>query len=299
MENALVPYMTAGIAVLGAGAIAVTPIAPALPDIQIPSVQLTGTISDLLDDIGIGGFSSALDVYPNLIGTAFDNVTDIGAEWLAHPFPILGAVLSNQVETLLGIAGHPSEIFAVPAGMVENLGHVVGRLGGFVGGTGFQDMMLGPLASAWESLGLGGGIAPTSLADVVALPSTFLNAFLNGGDHGWPGLLTSATSAMGAPGVIDGLLNFVPQNVAEALSGGGLPGLDDVFSGLSGLPDALANGTLGSLDFSSFVAGLQAVPGHLLDGIQHLGTNIGDLLGNLPLVGDAFNWLIAAIMAVF
>lgn len=295
MENALRPYMTAGIAVLGAGAIAVTPVAPTLPDIQMPSVQLTGTISDLLDDIGVGGLSGVPDVYVNLVDTAFNNVSDIGAEWLAHPFPVLGAILNNQIETLSGIVASPSQIFDAPADMVENFGNIVGALGG----TNFEDMLLGPLASAWESLGFGNGTAPASLADVVALPGTFINAFFYGGGDNWPGLLTSVTNATGAPGLIDGLLNYLPQRVAEALSGGGLPGLDGIFTGLSGLPDALANGTLGSLDFSSFVAGLEAVPGHLLEGIQGLGTNIGELLSNLPLVGDGFAWLIGAIMAMF
>src|SRR5690625_1307293 len=84
MDNALRPYLTAGIAVLGAGAIAVTPVAPTLPEVQIPAIQLTATppLTDWVD----------------IFGTSFNNLVNIGEAWVDAPFPLIQQFVANQFD---------------------------------------------------------------------------------------------------------------------------------------------------------------------------------------------------------
>ncbi len=50
MQYALRPYATAGVALVGASIIAVTPVAAPLPELQARSVKLVDAWSDLLTD---------------------------------------------------------------------------------------------------------------------------------------------------------------------------------------------------------------------------------------------------------
>ncbi|HYB35763.1 MAG TPA: hypothetical protein VEF72_08300, partial [Mycobacterium sp.] len=61
MQLALRPVISAGVALTAASMIAVTPVAPPLPDIQVPAVQLTAA-TDLLGDVPgiLGGLESAV-----------------------------------------------------------------------------------------------------------------------------------------------------------------------------------------------------------------------------------------------
>src|SRR5690625_4497002 len=83
MDNALRPYLTAGIAVLGAGAIAVTPVAPTLPEVQIPAIQLTA--------------APPLTDWVDIFGTSFNNLVNIGEAWVDAPFPLIQQFVANQL----------------------------------------------------------------------------------------------------------------------------------------------------------------------------------------------------------
>ena len=63
MQQILRSYATAGVALLGAGMIAVTPLELRSPDAQLRSIQLAG-VSDLLGDVenALGGLAGNLDL---------------------------------------------------------------------------------------------------------------------------------------------------------------------------------------------------------------------------------------------
>jgi hypothetical protein len=77
MQQALRPYAAAGIAILGTGSLmALTPVAPALPDVHVPAIQLTsdsgllGDFSSLFGDVtgGTSGIGGLGDLAGNLTG---------------------------------------------------------------------------------------------------------------------------------------------------------------------------------------------------------------------------------------
>jgi hypothetical protein len=80
MQQALRPYAVAGIAILGTGSLmAFSPVAPPLPDVQVPAIQLTsdsgllGNFSSLFDGVtggtsGIGGLGDLAGDLTGLLG---------------------------------------------------------------------------------------------------------------------------------------------------------------------------------------------------------------------------------------
>jgi hypothetical protein len=80
MQQALRPYAVAGIAILGTGSfMAFTPVAPSLPDVHVPAIQLTsesgllGDFSSLFGDVtggtsGIGGLGDLAGDLTGLLG---------------------------------------------------------------------------------------------------------------------------------------------------------------------------------------------------------------------------------------
>lgn len=85
MTLALRPYVTAGVALVGAGIIAVTPVAAPPPTIQAHSIQLSAAIDNPVDV-----FAPVFDKARTVIETNIQNE-------LANPFPIANAVLSRAL----------------------------------------------------------------------------------------------------------------------------------------------------------------------------------------------------------
>jgi hypothetical protein len=109
MELSLRPYVSVGVAVAGAGLIAVVPLgAPAL-DIQTRAVQLA-SVEDVAADIAGAAtaltadqefpVSSLADVFTN----TFANLENIGPELAQDPTPILSAIGANQLDYLSDFA---------------------------------------------------------------------------------------------------------------------------------------------------------------------------------------------------
>ncbi|MGV0741138.1 hypothetical protein [Mycolicibacterium sp. XJ870] len=93
--------LTAGIALAGAGMIAVSPISPvtsplsdvvATPHVSSASVELTALTAMLEDPALTDPVTGWLGVF----GTAFDNVKQIGNDMSANPMPVLNQVIANQ-----------------------------------------------------------------------------------------------------------------------------------------------------------------------------------------------------------
>ena len=80
-------FVVGGIAALGAGVIAVNPIAtsPALIEAQHRAVQLVADAT-----------ASPLDVYGELFNNTITNISTLGGQLAANPFPVLSTIAANQ-----------------------------------------------------------------------------------------------------------------------------------------------------------------------------------------------------------
>lgn len=100
MQLALRPYASVGVALAGAGLIAITPVA-APPDIQARAVRLSASGSGLdFGDLG-GLFSVAGQDYPiatpaQLVTDTVTNLEGLQAQFAADPAPILEQIIVNQ-----------------------------------------------------------------------------------------------------------------------------------------------------------------------------------------------------------
>ena len=83
MHTALRPYMTTGVALVGASVIAVTPISPPPAEIHMPAPRVSSASVEL---------TAAFDpitAYTQLFTNTFNNLVGLGGEVLADPAPIL------------------------------------------------------------------------------------------------------------------------------------------------------------------------------------------------------------------
>jgi hypothetical protein len=87
-------YLTAGVALAGASAIAITPISPitaAAPD-ALMSRAAVSTAS-----VQLSAFSNPFTPYVDLVGNTIGNVGYMANSWFSQPFPLLSQVASNQL----------------------------------------------------------------------------------------------------------------------------------------------------------------------------------------------------------
>ena len=125
MESKLRPYATAGIALVGASVIAITPIAPPpLPDIRVasPAVQLSASIDPITP-------------WLNVFNTAEVNFADLANTWLEAPAPVLQQIIANQ----LGYLRELPDFETIVGQVAENLEAVAQTLVGPGVGTGSLD----------------------------------------------------------------------------------------------------------------------------------------------------------------
>lgn len=69
MQLAARPYVTVGVALAAAGIISVTPVAPPLPDVQVPDIELT-SLTDTLSAIGADLGANTLSFSPSDLAAA-------------------------------------------------------------------------------------------------------------------------------------------------------------------------------------------------------------------------------------
>ncbi|OBC05097.1 hypothetical protein A5784_11675 [Mycobacterium sp. 852013-50091_SCH5140682] len=94
-SNSARSYLAAGVALVGAGAIAVSPVAPPLPDVHVPAVSTAS--------VNLSAAVDPFEAYVQLITNTVNNVgTLIGTE-IADPFPILQQIVANQITSGQGV----------------------------------------------------------------------------------------------------------------------------------------------------------------------------------------------------
>ncbi|MGV0627590.1 hypothetical protein [Mycolicibacter minnesotensis] len=261
------PYLTAGIAVAGAGIIAVAPIAPVLPatspapltSAQLHTVQLANAWSDL--------FTNTTDNLASINANAdWAGMFQVFTAMFTNPLGVLGAVTSVTPDVTTDLTSLPVSVSVqLPPALellIANLASQAATL------NAFNDVLgdLGNPATAGNAL-LNG-------------PAVILDAYLNGQQN------LSLLGGMITIPVFNGIL--APQqdlqielNLAGLLDALGLSNLD--LSNLN-VADLLEQLGLGDLTLGGLLGEL-GLGGQGLGDLLGLGSNITDLGGLLGFLG--------------
>jgi hypothetical protein len=97
MHIAVRPYAAAGVALLSAGVIAVSPVAPQMPAIQAAERALTSA------NVQLAASVDPIELWVQVFQTAAANLTVIGQQVAANPTPILSQVIANQVASFTAL----------------------------------------------------------------------------------------------------------------------------------------------------------------------------------------------------
>src|SRR5262245_42139000 len=116
MQAAVRPYLGAGIALVGAGAIALSPISPVVPsEIHLPSVHVSIPVE-------LAAAVDPIQAYLDLFSNTVANISAQGQTFLEDPAPILQQILTNQV-TRFGALG--SALQTAGGQLADNLATIV------------------------------------------------------------------------------------------------------------------------------------------------------------------------------
>lgn len=230
MQLTMKPYITVGVALVGASVIAVAPIAPRA-DLHMPAVTLAASIDN------------PISVFKPVVNAAGDLIRQTLQSEFADPFPILRQVFANQqftVEKLLEaingggsalrdlVTGLPAALQA--AGAILRTGNINGAIDSLVSSglgpiLGFISGVTVPLQEALERpFAVGQKLVAagfeTGLALTVALAQTFIGiGFPVGTTPVLQNLITVTESVLKSIGTLNpiNIINAVQNGVADVL----------------------------------------------------------------------------------
>jgi hypothetical protein len=261
VQHVLRPYATAGVALVGASVIAVTPLVAPMPSVQARSVHLVDAWSDLLTDT-----TANLD---NIVSNAdSSDISQVYSALLTNPLGVISALTNLDPTVTTDASGLPITVGVQLPPALELLISQFGAEGATLDAI---NGVVGQLASD-----------PSNALNILYEGSaTILNAALNGADN---------VSLLG--GIIDiplynGLL-APEQSLTVDLN------LTDLINALG-----LGNLSLSNLDLSSLLGPLGDVSlSSLLTDLGISGDKLGDLLAGLstPItsLGGLLNLLVTA-----
>ncbi|MGW4097034.1 hypothetical protein [Mycobacterium sp. NPDC004974] len=93
MQLASRSYLAAGVALVGAGAIAVSPLAPPVPDVHLPAIDVSSAA------VNLTAAANPLELWADVIGAAFQNLGGLGGQVAADPAPVLRQIIANQLHS--------------------------------------------------------------------------------------------------------------------------------------------------------------------------------------------------------
>jgi hypothetical protein len=117
MQLAISRTVTAGVALVGASAIALTPIADTLPGAPLPSMRSA--------EVQIAAFVNPIDEWVQVIGTSFGNLSALGTQFQSDPLPILGQLLDNQVANIKTLFDAGEQAFGIAGASIAALPQTV------------------------------------------------------------------------------------------------------------------------------------------------------------------------------
>jgi hypothetical protein len=267
MQQALRPYVTAGIALVGASMIAVTPMVAPPPSPQVRAVQLVDAWSDLL--------TNTITNLDNIASNADQSdITQVFSALFTNPLGVLDA-LTNLDPTVTTTTG-TDPLLQVSVELTPALEYILGQLGA----TGATDEAINGVVSQLQA-------DPSNAFSILYEgTATILNAYLNGADN---------VSLLG--GIIDiplfnGVLApeqtaTVDVNLTDLLNA---LGLGDLNLGNLDLSSLLGQLGLGNLDLGQLFNDLQLNGSPLSD--AGLGTLLADgPNGGITTLGELLSFL--------
>jgi hypothetical protein len=91
MQVAVRSYLAAGMATVGAGAIALSPVSPVIPaDMHLPSVHVAMPVQ-------LAAAVNPIEAYLELVQNTLTNLSSLGQSVLENPAPILRQIVANQL----------------------------------------------------------------------------------------------------------------------------------------------------------------------------------------------------------
>jgi hypothetical protein len=167
MYAAARPFVTGGIALVGASVIAVSPIAPPLPDLHLPNpAQITAATE-------LAAFVNPIATLVDVITASVNNLATTGGQILADPFPVLQQVFANQlgIATTLGTAAQGIINAIATSTFPASLQTAFGQLA--------QGDITGAVETFNTALTIAGIGLLTPLQPVLSIPSVMAQNMLN------------------------------------------------------------------------------------------------------------------------
>jgi hypothetical protein len=281
MQQVMRPYATAGIALVGASMIAITPIAAPLPEIQARPVKLVDAWSDLITDTTTNLQLIADNSDPTAISSLF---SELGT----NPVGVIDALFDLTPTVDASIGTLPATVnIELPPGLELLLSQI------------------GAEGATFNAIGEVFGQLSTDPSSLLEAPATILNAFLNGEDD--ISLLNGTINIAGFNGILaplqDVSINLNLANLLDAVGLGnlGLPSLNlGDLTGIDKLGDlinalGLNSESLGTLLGNPTLGGLLGDLGLGNLGLGSLSlTNLLGLDGDVPLSGLQLDTVLSA-----
>lgn len=285
VEVAARSCLMAGVALVGAGAIAAAPIQPVLPDVQVPAVQTATT------PVELNALVNPLQLWAEVVGTAVGNAGTLADTFLANPAPILGNIVNNQLITASVLTSFATTF---GEGFINGVGDVPAAVQSAVEQILAGDIQSGVtgLATAFLTPVLLGGLgALQQLPDVTAV---LQNPFLNAASVVGTVVSLDTLLGLGFPLLIETIapvaqIGVTGQAIFDGLQAGDF---EAVANAIISFPSDLANTILNGSD-SEFIGnnGLLG-EGGLIDSLLTLRQSIADAIdpppvSSAPLVSEA------------
>jgi hypothetical protein len=245
MHAAIRPYVTAGIALVGASAIAVTPIAATPPDITVadPAVQLA---------------ASPFDAYVTLFDRSRDNVQGLTSLALA-PVPTLPFTVEELISQALDVNANVTSFQALVGGLSGQISSLNQLTQMFVQAAS-SELQAGKFADALDVLLYTALFGGSGVLGFALYPAALLGADVEELTPVLAGALLNAAVAPVLSGV--SVAGHVTQDVVDALRSGNY---QDIPGDLIAAPARLADGIVNGTELETSVFGPVAIPGILGD----------------------------------
>ncbi|BBX91179.1 hypothetical protein H5U98_07980 [Mycolicibacterium boenickei] len=244
MQLASRSYLAAGVALVGAGAIAVSPLAPPAPDVHLPAIDASSAA------VNLTAAANPLQLWADVIGAAFENVGGLGEQLAADPAPILRQIIANQLHSanVLGTAtqGLVEGLSAAldPENFMSFQAAVKGAFDLIAAGdlqNGFAALVTSPLMLGLPLLSFVGNQWVPGAWSVIAQPFTNLANLVTNLPEGAPALLLNGVlSPLTATASANG---YVLENLAAAATTGDAAGfVEALVNAPATITGALLNG---------------------------------------------------------
>jgi hypothetical protein len=268
MQVAIRSYLATGVAIAGVGALAVSPVAPPLPDVAVPAVYSTASVE-------LASLVNPFQEFAVVFNVALQNAGALANRIAENPTPILSQIVANQVRSATGIANFVGAVGESVVGQLSlipgELEEAVGQLAAgniTVGLNTILSAVLGPVVQVvvdtllfnpeiW--IGLQNAIQQPfqNLVNVIDLTSYPNVLNLLGPLLAPVQMLTDVTNAIGAAGdgIVSGVRNGDLEEIANALLS---LGPDVAYAVLNGTPLG-AEYSAGLLGPQGIIAGLLTI----------------------------------------